>query len=64
MKYFAAKLVAPASKTTLFFYIRNMKNYISHIFFAKKIKHSMCNDILKVIKKQNWGGLENFGFEK
>ena len=41
-----------------------MKNYISHIFFVKKINHSIRNDILKVIKKQNWGALENFGFEK
>ena len=24
----------------------------------------MRNDILKVIKKQNWDALENFGFEK
>ena len=24
----------------------------------------MRNDILKVIKKQNWGASENFGFEK
>ena len=24
----------------------------------------MRNDILKVIKKKNWGTLENFGFEK
>ena len=23
----------------------------------------MRNDILKVIKEQNWGALENFGFE-
>ena len=24
----------------------------------------MHNDILKVIRKQNWGALENFGFEE
>ena len=41
-----------------------LRNYISHIFIAKKIKHSMRNDILKVIKKQTWCVLENFGFEK
>ena len=41
-----------------------MRNYISHIFIVKKIKHSMRNDILKVIKKQNWRALENFGFVK
>ena len=40
------------------------RNYISHIFIVKKIKHSMGNDILKVIKEQNLGALENFGFEK
>ena len=36
------------------------------IFLHKKYEklHSMRNDILKVIKKQNWGALENFGFEK
>ena len=40
------------------------RNYISHISIIKKIKHSMRNDILKVIKKQNWSELEKFGFEK
>ena len=39
------------------------KQYFA-FFYCKKIKHSMRNDILKVIKKQNWGALENFGFEK
>ena len=43
--------------------IFSRRNYISLIFIAKKIKHSMRNDILKVIKEQNWGALENFGFE-
>ena len=40
------------------------KNYINYIFIIKKIKDSMHNNILKVIKRRNWGALENFGFEE
>ena len=40
------------------------RNNIFHIFILNKIKYSLRNYILKVVKIQNWGALENFGFEK
>ena len=40
------------------------RNNILPFFIVMKIEHSISNDMLKVIKIQNLGALENFSFEK